>query len=46
MFSDTFAGIAPESVPLFIVAQFIGGALGAALAIFFIGSSIRKTGTS
>jgi glycerol uptake facilitator-like aquaporin len=46
MFSDTFAGIAPESVPLFIVAQFIGGALGAALAIFFIGSSTRKTGTS
>ena len=24
MFSDTFAGIAPASAPLFIVAQFIG----------------------
>jgi glycerol uptake facilitator-like aquaporin len=28
MFSDTFAGIAPASVPPFVVAQFIGGALG------------------
>jgi glycerol uptake facilitator-like aquaporin len=46
MFTDTFAGITPESVPLFIVAQFIGGALGLLLAIFFIGSSSRKTGTS
>jgi glycerol uptake facilitator-like aquaporin len=25
MFSDTFAGIAPQSVPLFVVAQVIGG---------------------
>lgn len=46
MFTDTFAGITPESVPLFIAAQFIGGALGLLLAIFFIGSSSRKTGTS
>lgn len=32
MFSDTFAGIAPASAPLFIVAQFIGalGAIGVA----------------
>jgi glycerol uptake facilitator-like aquaporin len=30
MFSDTFAGIAPSSVPGFIVAQAIGGALGLA----------------
>ncbi|WP_068278032.1 MIP/aquaporin family protein [Aldersonia kunmingensis] len=28
MFSDTFAGIAPGSVPAFIVAQIIGGAIG------------------
>ena len=28
MFSDTFAGIAPASVPAFVVAQFVGGALG------------------
>ncbi len=30
-FSDTFAGIAPASVPLFIVFQLIGAALGAGL---------------
>ncbi|MFD3444484.1 aquaporin [Microbacteriaceae bacterium 4G12] len=28
MFSDTFAGIAPGSAPLFIAAQLLGGALG------------------
>jgi hypothetical protein len=28
MFSDTFAGIAPASVPAFIAAQLIGGVLG------------------
>ncbi len=28
MFSDTFAGIAPASVPPFIVMQLVGGALG------------------
>jgi glycerol uptake facilitator-like aquaporin len=33
MFSDTFAGIAPASVPLFIVFQCIGAALGAGLAL-------------
>jgi glycerol uptake facilitator-like aquaporin len=27
MFSDTFAGIAPASVPSFVVAQLVGGAL-------------------
>ena len=27
MFSDTFAGIAPASVPGFVIAQAIGGAL-------------------
>jgi arsenate reductase len=31
MFSDTFAGIAPSSVPGFIAAQVIGGALAAGL---------------
>jgi arsenate reductase len=31
MFSDTFAGIAPASVPVFIGAQVIGGALAIAL---------------
>jgi arsenate reductase len=31
MFSDTFAGIAPSSVPTFISAQVVGGALAFAL---------------
>ncbi|GAA1731060.1 MIP/aquaporin family protein [Microbacterium paludicola] len=31
MFSDTFAGIAPASAPWFLVAQFVGGALGLVL---------------
>ena len=29
MFSDTFAGIAPGSVPMFVLMQLVGGALGA-----------------
>ncbi|MEV6061799.1 MIP/aquaporin family protein [Nocardia asteroides] len=33
VFSDTFAGIAPASVPGFVVAQIIGGALGFALVL-------------
>ena len=28
MFSDTFAGITPASVPAFLAAQVVGGALG------------------
>jgi glycerol uptake facilitator-like aquaporin len=32
-FSDTFAGIAPASVPAFILAQLIGAGLGAALVL-------------
>jgi glycerol uptake facilitator-like aquaporin len=31
MFSDTFAGIAPSSVPGFVVAQLVGGAVGLGL---------------
>jgi glycerol uptake facilitator-like aquaporin len=31
MLSDTFAGIAPASVPLFVLMQLIGGVLGVAL---------------
>jgi glycerol uptake facilitator-like aquaporin len=34
-FSDTFAGIAPGSVPGFIAAQGVGGALGLALVLVF-----------
>jgi len=33
MFSDTFAGIAPSSVPAFVVAQVVGGAIGMALVL-------------
>lgn len=33
MFSDTFAGIAPSSVPGFIVAQLVGALLGLALVV-------------
>jgi glycerol uptake facilitator-like aquaporin len=33
MFSDTFAGIAPASVPGFVVAQLVGAALGAGLVV-------------
>jgi glycerol uptake facilitator-like aquaporin len=28
MFSDSFAGIAPESMPMFAVMQFVGGLIG------------------
>src|SRR4051794_39151514 len=34
MFSDTFAGIAPASVPMFIVFQILGAALGTGLALY------------
>jgi glycerol uptake facilitator-like aquaporin len=30
MFSDTFAGIAPASVPAYVVAQLVGGAVAIA----------------
>lgn len=33
MFSDTFAGIAPSSAPGFVVAQLLGGLLGAGLVL-------------
>ena len=33
MFSDTFAGIAPSSVPAFVLAQVIGGVIGVALVL-------------
>ena len=33
MFSDTFAGIAPSSVPSFVVAEVVGGALALGLVI-------------
>jgi glycerol uptake facilitator-like aquaporin len=33
MFTDTFAGIAPSSVPSFIAAQIIGAVVGVALLL-------------
>lgn len=33
MFSDTFAGIAPSSVPAFVIAQLVGAAIGIALVL-------------
>lgn len=33
MFSDTFAGIEPSSVPAFLLMQLVGGALGAGLVL-------------
>jgi glycerol uptake facilitator-like aquaporin len=32
MFSNTFAGIEPASVPMFLLAQIVGGAIGYGLA--------------
>jgi arsenate reductase len=32
--TDTFAGIAPSSVPAFVIAEFAGGLLAVALAVF------------
>ena len=34
MFSDTFAGIAPSSVPAFVAVQVVGAAAGLALALY------------
>ena len=36
MFSDTFAGIAPGSVPGFLAAQVVGGALAVALVRYLL----------
>ena len=34
MFSDTFAGIAPASVPAFVVVQLLGGLIGIAVVLY------------
>jgi glycerol uptake facilitator-like aquaporin len=44
MFSDTFAGIAPASVPAFILAQIIGAGLGAALVLALYPDVTDSTG--
>ncbi|MEM5425427.1 MULTISPECIES: aquaporin [Paraburkholderia] len=41
MFSDTFAGIAPSSVPAFVIAQLIGAATGLALHTAFEPRKLR-----
>ena len=33
MFSDTFVGVSPSSVPLFVAFQIVGAAVGAALVV-------------
>lgn len=43
-FSDTFAGIAPASVPAFVAAQIIGGAVGVAAAVAFYPDGSRPSG--
>ncbi|MEV6350406.1 hypothetical protein [Actinoplanes sp. NPDC051851] len=40
MFSDTFAGIAPASVPGFLAAQIIGGVLAVAAAAWWFPRSV------
>jgi glycerol uptake facilitator-like aquaporin len=45
MFSDTFAGISPSSVPLFIAMQVIGGALAIALIRALFPTSPALEGT-
>ncbi|WLQ05955.1 aquaporin [Arthrobacter oryzae] len=41
VFSDTFAGIAPPSVPGFVVAQLIGGAIGLGLLLVLFPAAAR-----
>jgi glycerol uptake facilitator-like aquaporin len=43
MFSDTFAGIAPASVPMFVLMQLLGGGLGLVLVGLLYGTT-RPTG--
>ncbi|MEU3773097.1 aquaporin [Streptomyces sp. NPDC032472] len=45
-FSDSFTGIAPQSLPGFVAAQLVGGALGLALAALLYGGAGRGTGRS
>ncbi|MEU6862439.1 aquaporin [Streptomyces sp. NPDC046876] len=43
-FSDSFTGIAPQSLPGFVAAQLVGGALGLALAALLYGGTGRGAG--
>jgi len=42
--SDTFAGIAPSSVPAFVVAQLVGGALGLGVVVLLYPSAAAVAG--
>ncbi len=42
MFSDTFAGIAPTSVPGFVLAQVVGGAVGLGLARLLVPGPVPR----
>lgn len=44
MFSDTFAGIAPASVPGFVLAQVVGAALGGGLVLALYPDAARTAG--
>ncbi|MFF5701631.1 aquaporin [Streptomyces sp. NPDC012794] len=44
-FSDSFTGIAPQSLPGFVVAQLLGGVLGLALAVLLYGRERHDGGT-
>jgi arsenate reductase len=43
-FTDTFAGIAPHSLPGFIGAQIVGGALGLAIAVLLFPEALKAGG--
>lgn len=42
IFSDSFAGIGPDSVPVFVIAQLVGAGLGIVLARAFANSKKKK----
>jgi arsenate reductase len=44
MFSDTFAGIAPASVPGFVAMQLIGGAVGTAIVLVLYPDAAQRAG--
>jgi glycerol uptake facilitator-like aquaporin len=41
MFSDSFAGIAPASVPAFVLAQIVGAVIGGAMAVVLYPDAAR-----
>ena len=43
MFSDTFAGIAPSSVPVFVLMQLVGGAIALVLVRLLYPDSVSRT---